>query len=127
MQQGAKQAEESLYKSIDGMSQEQLDALPQGAIQLDSGGTVLKYNLYEERLASTNRKDVIGRNFFKEVAPCTAVKEFYGRFIEGVKQEQLHETFRFHFSFHKNPTDVSITLFYSPTTESMWVFVRKLE
>lgn len=118
--------DQHLYKKIDTMSPKELDALPQGAIQLDPSGKVLQYNLYEQRLANLTPEAVLGRNFFTDVAPCTDVKEFHGRFLDGVKQKNLHETFRYHFSFKKNPTDVSITLHYSASTNTVWVFVRKL-
>lgn len=119
--------EDDLYKRIDTMKPDELDELPQGAIQLDTSGKILQYNLYEESLANVKRDDAIGRNFFTEIAPCTDLKDFRGRFIDGVSKKQLHETFRYHFSFRQNPTDVSITLHYSATTNSVWIFVRKLQ
>jgi photoactive yellow protein len=119
-------SDESLYQKIDTMKPKELDGLPQGAIQLDISGKILQYNLYEQHLANVKLEKAVGRNFFTELAPCTDVKEFHGRFIEGVKKKNLHETFRYHFSFPTNPTDVSITLHYSATTNTVWVFVRKL-
>jgi photoactive yellow protein len=118
---------DDLYKNVDSMTPEQLDALPQGAIQLDTSGRILQYNSYEERLANRKREDVVGRNFFTEVAPCTDVKGFRGRFTAGVKAKTLHDTFRYHFSFPKHPTDVSITLHYVAGTDTVWVFVTKLD
>lgn len=108
----------------DQMPEEQLDALPFGAIQLDMDGKVLKYNDYESRLAGVQKTSAVGKNFFTEVAPCTNVKEFYGRFKAGVEKKSLHEKFRYHFSFKRNPLDVTVTLFYSDITRSVWVFVR---
>jgi photoactive yellow protein len=70
-------ARSNLFQSIDSMSEADLDLLPHGAIQLDTKGVVLKYNTYESQLANLDKGKVVGRNFFKEVAPCTDVKEFY--------------------------------------------------
>ena len=67
---------------------------------------------------------MIGRNFFTEVAPCTNVQEFAGRFREGVAQEDMHTIFPFRFDFEMAPRDVTVTLFYSKHTDSAWVFVR---
>ncbi len=106
------------------MPQQEIDHLPFGAIQLDTTGNILKYNDYESRLAGVKRENAIGKNFFTEVAPCTNVKEFYGRFKAGVDRKSLHEKFRYHFSFKRNPVDVTVTLFYSDITKSIWVFVR---
>jgi len=64
------------------------------------------------------------KHFFTEVAPYTNVKEFHGRFLAGVAKKVLHTKFRYHFSFKKNLRDVSVTLFYSDITDSIWVFIR---
>jgi photoactive yellow protein len=116
----------ALYTKIDTLKPAELDALPHGAIQLDSNGTVLQFNKYESQLAHLEKKNVIGKNFFKDVAPCTDVKEFHGRFQKGVAAKQLHEKFRYHFAFKQNPRDVSVTLFYSDVTKTVWVFVNPL-
>ncbi len=115
------------FLMIDSMSQMELDALPHGAIQLDARGNVLRFNAYEERLAGLKKENVVGRNFFKEVAPCTDVQEFYGRFREGVLNGKLHCKFRYHFAFKQNPRDVTVTLFFSARDKSVWVFVQPLE
>jgi photoactive yellow protein len=109
------------------MSEAALDELPHGAIQLDTEGRILKYNAYESQLANLDKAKVIGRNFFKEVAPCTDVKEFYGRFKDGVEAKSLHAKFRYHFAFKKTPRDMIVSLFYSDVTNTVWVFVKPLE
>ncbi|HTU40579.1 MAG TPA: PAS domain-containing protein [Candidatus Aquilonibacter sp.] len=116
-----------LFQKIDSMNEQELDALPQGVIQLDAEGKVLKYNAYEARIAGLTKEKVVGLNFFKQVAPCTDVKEFYGRFREGVAARKLHSKFRYHFSFKRNPLDVTVTLFYSSRDNTVWVFVQPIE
>ncbi len=115
---------ESLFIKVDKLTEQELDALPHGAIQLDRDGTILKFNLMEQQLANLDKKKVIGKNFFKEVAPCTDVKEFHWRFEAGVAGKKLHERFRYHFAFKQNPRDVVVTLFYSDFTDTVWVFVH---
>jgi photoactive yellow protein len=109
---------------IDELPEEEFDRLPFGAIELDADGRVLRYNGYESRLSGIKKDRAIGKHFFTELAPCTDVQEFYGRFQQGVARQSLHETFRYHFAFKRNPIDVTVTLFYSPLTKSIWVFVR---
>lgn len=65
---------------VDACSDAELDALPFGVIGLDAEGVILRYNLYESRLARLDRNQVIGRRFFGEVAPCTRGEGFEGRF-----------------------------------------------
>ena len=112
-------------ESIDRMNETELDALPFGAIRLDRNGQVLSYNATEARLTGRDPKRVIGRNFFTEVAPCTNVQAFAGRFREGVAKGELHAIFPYRFDFQMAPRDVTVTLFYSKQTESAWVFVRE--
>ena len=118
---------DSLYERIDDLQPSDLDQLPHGAIQLDREGRVLQFNDYESRLANMQKDRVIGRNFFTEIAPCTNVKEFHGRFQAGVTAKKLHEKFRYHFAFKQNPRNVLVTLFYSDKTDTVWVFVRPTE
>lgn len=112
-------------QAIDRMSLTELDQLPFGAIRLDDTGKVLSYNLAESKLTGRDPKRVIGRNFFTQVAPCTNVQIFAGRFREGVAKGDLHAIFPYRFDFEMAPRDVSITLFYSKDTKTAWVFVRE--
>ena len=72
----------ALLERIEEMGREEIDALPVGIITLDLDGTILRYNRteagYSRRLAPAQ----IGRNFFRDVAPCTQDAEFHGRFAE---------------------------------------------
>lgn len=126
--QQAQQADLSLlYKSVSNMTPQELDALPCGAIQLDKEGKIINYNKFESSLSGVRRDGAIGRNFFTELAPCTDVREFHGRFKEGVARKRLHEKFRYHFSFKKNPRNVLITLFYHEEQDKVWVFVQPID
>lgn len=110
---------------IDSLTEVDFDALPFGAIKLDSDGRILKYNLYESRLAERDPKEVIGQNFFTEVAPCTNVQEFAGRYRQGIAEGNLDTTFPYRFIFPKKVVDVEITLILNPDGESAWVFVKE--
>jgi len=114
-------------ESISRMSEEQLDGLPFGAIRLDAKGTVLSYNSAESKLTGRDPKKVIGRNFFTEVAPCTNVQSFAGRFREGMAKKEMHAIFPYRFDFKMAPRDVTVTLFYSNQTDTAWVFVREAQ
>lgn len=115
---------EPVLQHVDDLDERGLDALPFGVIQLATDGTVLQYNRYEENLAGRSARDVVGRSFFTEVAPCTDVQEFAGRFRSGVASGRLHSTFDFTFAFEP-PRRVRVTLYYSQTTDTAWVFVQE--
>ena len=117
----------ALLEAADAMSAAELDQLPYGMIQLDAAGRILKFNSVESRLASLPQQQQIGKHFFTEVAPCTKVQDFYGRFKEGVIRESLDSSFQFHFAFKQNPRDVTVRLFYSKRTKSVWVMISDRE
>jgi photoactive yellow protein len=110
----------------DGLSSAELDALPYGMVQLDSTGRVLRYSSEESRLSGRAAAECVGRDFFHDVAPCTRVAEFYGRFRDGVSARQLDAVFTFRFAFTP-PKEVRIHMFYSAVTRSVWVKVVDLE
>ena len=114
-----------LISTVDHLTNPQLDALPFGAIQLDLDGKILQFNEYEANLSNRRAPDTIGRNFFREVAPCTNVREFYGRFKEGVDLGELNASFDYRFEFRMAPRNVRVTLYYSASTTTVWVFVQE--
>jgi photoactive yellow protein len=116
-----------VLEAVDTMGPEELDRLPYGLIQLDRTGRILNYNAVESKLASLRKEDAIGKQFFTEIAPCTKVQEFYGRFKEGVIREALDTSFRFHFAFKQSPRDVTVRLLYSNRTRTVWVLVSDHE
>jgi photoactive yellow protein len=87
-----------------------LDLLPYGIIVVDEQGRILYYNAREEQIAGRRREDVVGKNFFREVAPCTQVREFHGRFEEAMRGVGLVKSFNFNFPFPERPREVEITL-----------------
>jgi photoactive yellow protein len=116
-----------VLEAADRMTPEELDRAPYGMIQLDATGRILNYNAVESSLASLSKEAAIGKQFFTEIAPCAKVQDFYGRFKEGVIRESLDTSFRFHFAFKQNPRDVTVRLFYSRRTRTVWVLISDQE
>jgi photoactive yellow protein len=120
------QSTPTVLEQADVLSEAELDVLPVGMIQLDRNGTVLKFNQTESELARMAKGDALGKSFFDEVAPCTKVQDFYGRFVEGVQRKQLHTVFDYVFRFRDGrQKNVVISMFYSPTTDTVWVCVER--
>ncbi|MDB4931526.1 MAG: histidine kinase [Myxococcaceae bacterium] len=88
------------------------DSLPVGLIALDRGGRVVIYNQAEEHLANRKRADVLGREFFIEVAPCMNVQELAGEFYRRVGKGPFERRMEFSFPFPvlAEPRDVAVTL-----------------
>ncbi len=116
---------------IDDLSQvpaAEIDALPFGYIALAPDGTIRKYNRYEADLARKDPQAVLGRNFFREVAPCTRVREFEGRFRDFVDGEIRDSTlsFDFEFAFRHGTQKVRIGLVRSPLEKEVIVTVNRI-
>ncbi len=115
-----------VLERADQLDEEELDDLPVGMIQLDPSGKVLRFNQTESDLARMDKAAALGRSFFDEVAPCTRVREFHGKFLEGVAARDLSTTFEYEFKFRDGRRkDVLISMFYSRNTESVWVLVQR--
>ena len=105
----------------------EIDDLPFGYVALRSDGTVLRYNQYESDLARKDKRQVIGRNFFTEVAPCTQVQEFEGRFKAFVDDASGPSTasFDFVFAFRHGLQNVRIGLIKSPSKDEIIMTVNR--
>ncbi len=87
-----------------------LDLLPYGIIVLDREGVILYYNRREEEIASRERLEVLGKNFFTEVAPCTRLTEFHDGFRDTIDRDGHTAELKFHFPFPDRPRDVEVAL-----------------
>jgi photoactive yellow protein len=115
-----------VLERADVLTEDELDSLPVGMIKLDRDGTVLKFNQTESSLTRVEKNDAIGKSFFDDVAPCTKVQEFHGRFLEGVRSRTLHTIFPYQFRFRDGrEKNVVISMFYSATTDTVWVLVQR--
>ena len=118
--------EDNLENTLAKMSDSQLDKVAFGAIELDAKGTVLKYNAAEGDITGRKPEEVIGKNFFTQVAPCTGKAEFKGRFDEGVKNGNLNCMFEYVFDYKMQPTKVKVQMKQALKGDSYWVFVKRL-
>jgi photoactive yellow protein len=110
-------------RTLSKLTARQIDALPVGVIRTDLEGVVRAYNASESALSGQSAADVIGKSFFTEVAPCTNVQRFAGRFREGVRKGSLYETFPYNFEFEPKKLGVLITLYHESPDPEAWIFV----
>lgn len=89
-----------------------LDRLPVGVILLDEEGRVAGYNRAESELAGTRPAEVVGRDFFGEVAPCAEVRELAGVAREALADPdaELDRELDFRFEFDDGGLDVRIRM-----------------
>lgn len=125
--------EESLPEGVDAieriarLSREDVDALPYGLMIFDHDGVVHLYNRYESELSRRRAEQVVGRNWFRDVAPCTRVSSFEGRFRGFVDRLDRSEILRFEFRFHflHGAQDVLVTFAHAPEPGRVFVVVAR--
>ena len=107
------------------MNSAQLDTLSFGAIEVDSAGTILKYNATEGAITGRDPKAMVGKNFFRNVAPCTNRPEFKGVFDAGVKSGDLSTLFEYVFDYEM-PTKVKVHMKKAISGDTYWIFVKRI-
>jgi photoactive yellow protein len=112
--------------ALGGLSREQLDELPFGAIRLDDDGGVCEYNAYESQLTGLAPDVVLGRNFFRDVAPCTNNALFRGAFERGVAAGHLDHLFPYTFTYRMRPVNVKVHLLREAASGTNWVLVARV-
>ncbi len=108
------------------MSKSEVDAFPFGCVRVDDSGIVQLYNKYESELANVQQADAIGKNFFRELAPCTNNRLVFGRFKDGVAAGTLNAEVTYAFTYKMRPTLVNILLHRDPNTKTNWVMVKRV-
>ena len=71
--------------------------------------------------------EVIGRNFFNEIAPCCNKPAFRGVFDAGVQSGYLNAIFDYTFDYVMKPTRVKIHMKKALIGDTYWIFVKRLE
>jgi photoactive yellow protein len=99
--------------------------LPFGAVLLDRQGTIVKYNKAESIIANRNPADVIGKNFFNEIAPCAKGKRFHGEFLKFHQTGQINVMFDYRFAYKGADVGVRIHLKSQPDGQYCWLFVKR--
>lgn len=117
---------EDVENVLSKMTPRELDQLTFGAIQLDAKGVVLAYNEMEASITGRKAQDVVGKNFFTEVAPCTDTPRFRGVFDAGVRADDLNTMFEYVFDYRMTPTKVKIHMKKAIRGGSYWIFVKRI-
>jgi photoactive yellow protein len=108
------------------LSPKEVDQLAFGAVQLDATGKILTYNAAEAGITGRAADTVIGKSFFRDVAPCTNAPKFKGVFDAGVKAGNLNTMFEYVFDYNMAPTKVKIHMKKAISGDSYWIFVKRL-
>lgn len=113
---------------LDRIPSGELDSLPFGLIKLDTEGKVLEYNMTESAMTGRDPSQVLHRNFFTDVAPCTKTPEFYGKFVEGVQSKFLNTVFEYCFDHEMAPITVKVHMVMMKGIDSshVWLIIKRI-
>lgn len=84
--------------------------LPFGLLELDARGTVIRYSPAAEQNSPVQAQDVLGRNFFREIAPVEQVSDFQSRFQVFMASGESVQRFTSSFPSEKGQIKVQILL-----------------
>ncbi|GJD57094.1 histidine kinase dimerization/phosphoacceptor domain -containing protein [Methylobacterium dankookense] len=110
---------------LDTLSSDELDRLDLGVIGLDPVGRILVFNDAASALSGLSREAVLGRNYFREVAPGTNTPGFFGRFLSGHRRGAFDENFEFVFGRMPQPLRARVRL--QSGQAHGWLTIQPLE
>lgn len=118
--------DKELLERIEALGADEIDALPVGVITLDLQGKIRRYNRIEAELARLDQKSQLGKDFFIDVAPCTANPDFQGRFTELVAKPSGVINFDYIFRFSWGHQRVHITFVRKAGRDDVDVLVTRV-
>jgi photoactive yellow protein len=104
---------------LSAMTDDELDSLPFGVVEMNRQFQVLRYNSTESRQSGLPPARVLGRHFFRDVAPCANNRHVAERF----EQAALDETVAYTFLLNMRPAPVTLRMLKSPDSERMHLLV----
>jgi photoactive yellow protein len=110
--------------SLHAMTSQELDELPFGVVAMTPAAIVTAYNAYEAEAAGFRPEDVLGRHFFREIAPCTnnymvsGLYDFAG---------QVDQTIPYVFTLRMKPTRVNLRMLKSTDLGCQYLLVERTD
>lgn len=93
---------------------------------MDDRGRVCIYSVYESQQARLSGDDVIGRNFFEQVAPCMNNLMVAGRFADAMRaSSSLDATLDYVLAFRSRITPAKLRLLYSPEIPMHYLLIQR--
>jgi photoactive yellow protein len=116
----------NLLEALEGADDEQLDALPFGAIGFDAAGMVRRYNAAEARGSGVSAPRNIGQSLFDVVAPCMNNFLVAQVFEDAAKAgTPLDSTIDYVLTLRMRPTKVKLRLLSAPGSPLRYVLIQR--
>ena len=114
----------NLAEKVESLSEAQVNALPFGAIRLDTAGKVTSYSEAERRLSGSGDLPRIGLNFFHDVAPCMDNPDYRGRIDQAMARGTLDLEFTHIGDFEDRERELTVRI-QSASDRGYWIFMRR--
>lgn len=116
--------------NLDDLDDDELDALSAGTFCVDDQGTIRRVNknvLEWPDVNADSADDLLGRNFFEDVAPATKNVLFQGRFEEHADEDAMDEHFFYTYVSKRDATmNLTIHLYRKSEASHNWIVFRVL-
>lgn len=96
-----------------------------GVVHLNESGTIVGYSRQESELSGLRPEDVMGRNFFDEVAPCTNKADFRSLFAGVLSGEREFAVVDYTFPFRPRPIPVQVVMTHSHLLPKRYLLMIK--
>jgi photoactive yellow protein len=116
---------DDVLQRIDNFTAQEADELSFGIVRVTDQGIIELYNKYESEISKLPASEVLGKNFFTTVAPCTNNRLFKGKFDAGVNGDSLDVEFLYTFTYRLRPTNVAVRLYRVPVSRTNWIFTQR--
>ena len=103
-----------------------LQSPPFGLLELDAAGIVNGFSPVNERYSEIQARDLIGRDFFKEIVPYAESKETEEKFRRFMERGDSHERLFFTFKSEQGEVSVQLALAYLPEKEPKRLAIVRL-
>ena len=112
---------------LNSLTEGEVNRLPFGWLELTRMGVVRRYNRTESDLSGLDPDRVRGKDFFREVAPCTQATEFEARWRDLIRNGGGDADFEFVFKFESGHRLVRIRMLVDPDLDQHLLLVQDLE
>lgn len=117
-----------LFRMLDELSGDELDALNFGIIGFDEEGSVRRYNAFEAKSAGLSTANVVGNHLFTVVAPCMNNFMVAQRFEDAAESSTaLDDTIDYVLTLRMRPSRVQLRLLSRPNAAMRYIAVQRLQ
>lgn len=115
-------SDSALLSYLDTCSEEQFEALPFGAIKMNHQNIIERYNQAQCEITGYETLQVLGKEFFRDVAPCTHHYMVSEQYMMNSELDSM-----VHFTFNHNLKPITVKLRLLKSASSQYLLTERLD